>query len=122
MERMVILHGANGAGKTRHLETIHNAEPDSVYLPDYRLGATPLGMGRGEYALAMLRDAIDNAPNGALIVIDEPEQSLHIAIQQRLVKDWIALCESRGLRFVIATHSPDIINDRWDLTCEVKRP
>lgn len=54
-------------------------------------------------------------PN-SLILIDEPEISLHIAWQQQFLEDMQAISDVTEVNIIIATHSPDIINGRWDLT------
>lgn len=51
-----------------------------------------------------------------LILIDEPEISLHIAWQQSFLEDMEIIAALTGVKLMIATHSPDIINGRWDLT------
>jgi predicted ATP-binding protein involved in virulence len=60
-------------------------------------------------------------PN-TLILIDEPEMSLHISWQQEFLKDLQKITKLSGLDILMATHSPDIINDRWDLTVELEKP
>jgi len=65
--------------------------------------------GNGEFAAIMLVDSILRAPKCSLILLDEPEVSLHPAAQTRLM-DFIA--EQAKLRLhqvVLATHSPDIV-------------
>jgi predicted ATP-binding protein involved in virulence len=56
---------------------------------------------------------------GTLILLDEPEISLHVSWQTDLIPDLLKISEFSHLEFLIATHSPQIINDRWDLTCEL---
>ena len=51
-----------------------------------------------------------------MILIDEPEISLHIAWQQSFLEDMEMIAALTRIRMMIATHSPDIINGRWDLT------
>jgi len=53
---------------------------------------------------------------GTLILIDEPELSLHVSWQLDLIPDLLKIAELAKLEFLVATHSPQIINDRWDLT------
>ena len=55
-------------------------------------------------------------PAQAIILMDEPEISLHIAWQQSFLEDMEIIAELSKIRMMIATHSPDIINGRWDLT------
>lgn len=50
-----------------------------------------------------------------LVLIDEPEISLHIAWQQRLIGDLTEIANETGISLLISTHSPDIIGDNWNL-------
>jgi predicted ATP-binding protein involved in virulence len=56
---------------------------------------------------------------GTLILLDEPELSLHVTWQIDLIPDLLRISELSQLKFLIATHSPQVINDRWDLTVEL---
>lgn len=51
-----------------------------------------------------------------LVLIDEPEISLHISWQNLFVEDLKRVHELIGINVLIATHSPDIINTNWLLT------
>ncbi|MDR2692280.1 MAG: AAA family ATPase [Dysgonamonadaceae bacterium] len=50
-----------------------------------------------------------------LILIDEPEISLHVIWQKTFVKDLLKIAGMKQISFLVATHSPQIINGRWDL-------
>ena len=50
-----------------------------------------------------------------IVLIDEPEISLHIAWQQQLIADLKEIAKETGISLLIATHSPDIIGDNWNL-------
>lgn len=50
-----------------------------------------------------------------LILIDEPEISLHIAWQKQFVKNLEKIAELSPFDVMIATHSPHVVNARWDL-------
>ena len=56
---------------------------------------------------------------GTLVLLDEPELSLHVTWQLDLIPDLLKISDLAKLEFLIATHSPQIINDRWDLTVEL---
>lgn len=56
---------------------------------------------------------------GTLILLDEPELSLHVTWQTDLIPDLLRISELSQLEFLVATHSPQIINERWDLTVEL---
>ena len=63
----------------------------------------------------MLYDLIIQAQKSTIILIDEPEISLHIAWQQRFIEIVQKIAKCYGYQVIIATHSPAIIYDRWDL-------
>lgn len=53
--------------------------------------------------------------NNDIVLIDEPEISLHIAWQQQLISDLKEIARETGISLLISTHSPDIIGDNWSL-------
>jgi len=55
-------------------------------------------------------------------MIDEPEISLHIAWQQDFLNDISAIIDLSKFDVLLTTHSPDIINNRWDLTVALEGP
>lgn len=57
---------------------------------------------------------------GSLVIMDEPEISLHISWQQRLGSLFTDICRLRGIQMLIATHSPQTIHDLWDFTSELR--
>lgn len=58
-------------------------------------------------------------PNN-LVLIDEPELSLHVSWQNKFILDLEKILDICRFDVLIATHSPQIIHDRWDLTKELK--
>lgn len=79
------------------------------------LEATSLSSGE-QQELVLLYDLIFNTTAKTLVLIDEPELSLHIKWQLEFVGDLLEIINKRGFKSIIATHSPQIIDDRWDLT------
>jgi ABC-type lipoprotein export system ATPase subunit len=78
---------------------------------------SPARLSSGEqHQLVVLFALLFRVPEGALILVDEPEISLHVEWQQQVLKNFQAISSLRDLDFLIATHSPDIIHDRWDLS------
>lgn len=53
---------------------------------------------------------------GTLVLVDEPELSLHVSWQLDFIPDLLKIAQVAKLDFLAATHSPQIVNDRWDLT------
>lgn len=80
-----------------------------------KLKADQLSSGE-QNELILMFTLLFKAPKGALILMDEPEISLHIAWQQSFLEDMEAIVSLTPLHMIIATHSPDIINGRWNLT------
>ncbi len=72
-----------------------------------------------QHELVLIYELIFKVDEGSLILIDEPELSLHVAWQKRFIPNIQKIQKLRGLSVVIATHSPQIINDRWDLVQEL---
>lgn len=75
-----------------------------------------------QHETVLIYELLFRVKENSLILIDEPEISLHIAWQQEFLKDLSAITELSGFDILIATHSPDIINDRWDLTVGLEGP
>ncbi len=55
-----------------------------------------------------------------LLMIDEPEISLHIAWQKELMDDLRRVIQlNKNIQVIIATHSPQIISNNWDLQIDL---
>ncbi len=61
-----------------------------------------------------------HAPQRSVVIIDEPEISLHVAWQQRLGDFFTDICRVRDIQMIISTHSPQIIHDKWDMARELR--
>ena len=68
------------------------------------------GLGEGLISLFILIDALYDSEEGDVIVIDEPELSLHPQLQKKLAKLIGEYSQKRQI--IIATHSPYFIN--WE--------
>jgi predicted ATP-binding protein involved in virulence len=49
------------------------------------------------------------------VLIDEPELSLHVLWQASFIDDLAQMRKVNNLSFLLATHSPTLINGREDL-------
>lgn len=72
-----------------------------------------------QHELVLFYELLFNTPENSLILIDEPEISLHITWQNEFIKDLQEINKINKIKSIIATHSPDIINNNWDLTVEL---
>lgn len=88
---------------------------------EHSLSPTDLSSGE-QHELVILYELLFKVKPNSLILIDDPELSLHVEWQVQFLKDLREIAEIANLDVLMATHSPDIINDRWDLTVELKGP
>ncbi|GAB3103721.1 AAA family ATPase [Isoptericola nanjingensis] len=73
----------------------------------------PAMLSSGEqHELIMTYELIFKSQAGQLILIDEPELSLHSVWQQHFFDDLQRILRLTGSRAMVATHSPQIV-DRW---------
>jgi predicted ATP-binding protein involved in virulence len=81
----------------------------------------PVKLSSGEQnELILFYELIFKSSKGDLIFIDEPEISLHISWQNKFIDDLKEITSISKVSIVIATHSPDIIGENWDLKVELK--
>ena len=69
--------------------------------------------------LVMLHELLFDVKPNTLVLIDEPELSLHIEWQQTLLPELLNVAKANYLHFVLATPSPYIIGERDDLMVRV---
>ncbi|NKR68694.1 AAA family ATPase [Rhodococcus hoagii] len=93
-----------------------NATDGIAVFDDLRGREIPLdALSSGEqHEVILMFDLLFTVPEGALVLIDEPEISLHVGWQLAFMPDIQQIARLRDLRFIIATHSPQIINGEWD--------
>jgi predicted ATP-binding protein involved in virulence len=75
-----------------------------------------------QHELVLFYDLLFRVTPGSLILIDEPELSLHVVWQEQFLKDIQQVTTLANIDVIIATHSPDIISDRRDLVVELEGP
>ena len=80
-------------------------------------GKLPSHLSSGQKRLISILSQISDSPNGSTILIDEPELSLHIEWQERLVS---ALTENFPKhKFILATHAPSIVKFHHEKVIQV---
>jgi predicted ATPase len=83
----------------------------------------PTDLSSGEqHELVLLYELLFKTKQNALILIDEPELSLHVAWQVEFLNDLARVIKLSSFDVILATHSPQIINDQFDLAVELKGP
>lgn len=78
---------------------------------DTRLAPALLSSGEQQMLVLAYQIIFLAAPN-TLVLIDEPELSLHVSWQSSLVDDLVNMGAASGLSFLLATHSPTLIGGR----------
>lgn len=64
--------------------------------------------------IIMLYDFIFEVNEGEILMIDEPEISLHVAWQNLFISEIEEIAKVKGIKIMVATHSPQIIGSEWD--------
>lgn len=70
----------------------------------------PEQLSSGEQQMMVLAyEILFRAEEGALVIVDEPEMSLHVLWQDSLLDNLTAMGRANKLQFLMATHSPSLI-------------
>ena len=90
--------------------TIDQDDHESYYLKFSANGQTHNsdGLGEGLISLIFLIDALYDSPPGSIVIVDEPELSLHPTYQRRLAR--LLAEQAVDKQIVYATHSPYFID------------
>ncbi|MFK5892863.1 MAG: AAA family ATPase [Pseudomonadota bacterium] len=83
------------------------------------LKLTQLSSGE-QHQVVLLYELIFKTEKNILVLIDEPEISLHVAWQKEFLNDLQEIIEIQNMPVVIATHSPQIIDGNWELTVNLE--
>jgi len=91
------------------------ADDDSPLSPTY--------LSSGEQQILVLAyEILFRSVPGTLVLIDEPELSLHVVWQDTFVDDVEEMGAVRDLQFLLATHSPALIAGRSELRRSLDMP
>lgn len=75
-----------------------------------------------QHEIVLLFGLLFETAKNSLILVDEPELSLHVAWQREVLTDLQELAELSDFRALLATHSPQIIGTQWNLTVQLEGP
>lgn len=105
-------------GSFNHKKIIFNKDNGFYFVTEYAGSiVSPKNLSSGEqHELVMFYDLIFNTTQNTLVLIDEPELSLHVGWQIDYVDKLLDIIKIAGFYTLLATHSPQIIHDKWDLT------
>lgn len=85
-----------------------------IYSGGKRIDADCLSSGE-KNDFVMFYSLIFNTSPGGVVLIDEPEISLHIEWQEEYLDRLLEICEMNRLQAIVATHSPNIVNGHFNL-------
>ncbi|MFE69776.1 hypothetical protein EEK02_22770, partial [Salmonella enterica] len=86
------------------------ARGGTALLSTDKLHYTEAFAGSGEFAIVSLVLSIYAAKPNSLILLDEPEVSLHPGAQKRMMEILYSIVEQHKHQVVVSTHSPVIVN------------
>ena len=95
---------------------IRISRQDGIYVVDdneKKLKLAQLSSGEKQ-EIVLFYELIFGTKNNVLLLIDEPEISLHIVWQKKFMDDLLRIIEYKGINVIVATHSPQIINNHWE--------
>lgn len=96
-------------------------EDDKFLIVDSNGNVVPIGkLSSGEQNLIILcYKLVFELDNKSVLLVDEPENSLHMAWLEKLLADYLNIAKATGCQIIIATHSPAFIHGKWDLTYDL---
>lgn len=91
---------------------------EGIYIKDKDIKGKQISLSQlssGEkQEIILFYKLIFETPENTLLLIDKPEISLHIAWQKKFMDDLYEIIKFKKLNVIVATHSPQIINNRWE--------
>ena len=101
--------------KYRHKKIRLDREDGLVAVSDSGQNLPLESLSSGEqHELVLHYDLLFQVPPNTVVLIDEPELSLHVAWQKRFLPELLQIVELSKFDAVVATHSPFIVGDRND--------
>lgn len=102
----------------RHKKLYIDSKKGFVFLSSYNkeeeIPVEKLSSGE-QNELVLFYELLFKCDTKDLILIDEPEISLHLAWLQAMIGDLQRITKENGASLLIATHSPDFVGDNYDL-------
>jgi len=71
------------------------------------------------HQVVMYYEFLFNSDPGTVVLIDEPEISLHVYAQSLFIDNILSIAKKNNLQFIVATHSPTIIGDHGNVTYDL---
>ena len=114
IEALVDIVGTKLRRKTFQIDRQKGFVFQTIEPTPRNLNATDLSSGE-QHQIVLFYELIFASSEIQLFLIDEPEISLHVEWQRAFIGDLEKVQTLNGATFLIATHSPQVINNRRDL-------
>ena len=75
-----------------------------------------------QHELVLFYRLLFHVESNSLILIDEPEISLHVTWQRKFLNDLADVVALSSFDVLIATHSPQIVHDKYDWMVDLQNP
>ncbi|MBK9261539.1 MAG: AAA family ATPase [Polyangiaceae bacterium] len=116
LSRRITLLLDNVNGKFRNKSIQISRQEGFVVLGHDGAPIEPDSLSSGEqHELVQLYDLLFRVKPGTLVLIDEPELSLHVLWQKKYLPELLEIAKTAEFDAIVATHSPFIVGDRSDL-------
>ncbi|HRG62091.1 MAG TPA: AAA family ATPase [Burkholderiales bacterium] len=108
-----ILNEKNFVNKSISVNTV-----DGIVVTTNKNKKLPLKeLSSGEQnEIVLMYELLFKTDRNTILLIDEPEISLHVVWQKSFIKDLKKIVDLNNITAIVATHSPNIINKSWELT------
>lgn len=83
-----------------------------------KLSLAQLSSGE-KHMIVQVFELLFRAKEGTLVLIDEPELSLHMMWQMNYLKNLEEIVALRNFQCIVATHSPQIFNSMWSKSVDL---
>ena len=102
--------------KYRHKTIELDREQGLVATSDSGQTLSLSSLSSGEQQELVLHyDLLFRVPSNTIVLIDEPELSLHVAWQKKFLPDLLEIVQLSNFDALVATHSPFVVGERTDL-------
>ena len=113
----VLLESLNG--KFQHKQMRVDRDKGLVVAGEHD-SLSPDSLSSGEqHELVLHYDLLFRVAPNTVVLLDEPELSLHLEWQSRFLSDLTAIVQLSSFDALVATHSPSIVGERDDLMVEL---
>lgn len=107
-------------GKFQHKQVRVDRDRGLVVAGEHGDSLPPDSLSSGEqHELILHYDLLFRVAPNTVVLLDEPELSLHLEWQSRFLSDLMAIVQLSSFDALVATHSPSIVGERDDLMVEL---